>query len=504
MNEETRIEKNEAPFVARVAAAIQRDTLIPGGATVLVGVSGGPDSMALLALLRSLAPSQDWRIEVAHLDHRLRGGSAADAAFVDHAAAQMGLRAVLAARDVAELGAQRGWSLEVSGRQARYAFLARVAADEGADVVAVAHHADDQVETVLMNIVRGAGLTGLAGMDARSHYPLRADEIVSLERMREPVATGWPPPLVRPLLDFRKQELVAFLARNEIAYREDPTNADMGFLRNRIRHQILPLLEEANPRVREAILRTAALARDDRDFIGGEVDAAWSRVVTEAEGRLEFAIVPWEDLSPALQRRLLRRAVGQLRDDREVGLGHIEAAREHASSGATGSAIGLPGGLRLTRSYTTFELVDARASIPRPGLTAETRPLEAPVDIDLPGGWRLRVTRRTRLPADPAAGSSRWQVVIDAAAGVRMGIRGRRPGDSLEPMGMGGRHKSLQDLFVDARVPRHLRAGWPVIVADDDVLWVPGLRMDARARVRPGTTEVLEISVTPPADVRLG
>jgi tRNA(Ile)-lysidine synthetase-like protein len=446
----------------------------------------------------------------------------------------------LKAADVAALAAQDGLSLEEAGRRVRYAFFALTSAefaDRPADFppVAVAHHADDQVETVVMNVLKGTGLAGLAGMRARARVPLSSSEIAALwDRLGWSPSTpwlsragsvpalsradpqphpAWPPALHRPLLDVRRAEVDAYLAERGIPYRDDPSNADLGFLRNRVRHEVLPSLERLNPRVREALLRTAAIVSEEADFLELAARDAYAACRREAplvgdggttphpESQPERAILAVEAFSalhPAMQRRVVRLAANQLGSDaRELGFDHVEAIRALAGA-PPGTSQPLPGLLQASRTPGAIELTGWAAALP-PVVVPDAVRLPVPGNLTLAGGWSLTSMERPRTAHDPIRHDDRWQVAIDAGAlHAPLEVRPRRPGDVMQPLGLGGRSKTLQDVFVDARVPRAERALWPVVVAGGAVVWVPGLRLDERVKVRPSTERIVELRAVPP------
>ncbi len=483
-----------------IREADARLALFEPGDRVVVGVSGGPDSVALLDALRAYAPLRSLQLHVAHLDHMLRQSGVADAAWVQQLAADWGLPATVHARDVGRLAARLGLSLENAARQARYAFLARVAAEQGARGVAVGHQADDQVETVLMHFLRGAGLDGLSGMQTISDYPLDAAAIAAIEDFRAPAGRPWPPRLLRPLLEVPRRAITAHLRETGIEARRDESNEDPAFLRNRIRLEVLPLLEEINPRLRDTLRRNAQAVGGDLDYVRRAVDRAWTEGVDAGPDRVHLPLAGWRGLHPAIQRRLLRRAAAHLGTNaRDLGLDSVEAARAAIEAGAT---LNLPGGLRLHSTETGFDLSRGGPAIPPPLPETEARSLRVPGQTDWPGGWRLEAELRERRPGEPAAGRDPWQLRLDADRLVGpLTLRAREPGDRLQPLGMGGQHKSLQDLFVDAKIPRQVREGWPLLFDAQRLIWVPGLRVDERVRLGPGARRLLVLRCQPPPDV---
>jgi len=268
------------PLVAALRRGAER--LIPDGVPLVLAVSGGPDSMALLVAAAALAANRGWRLSVAHLDHALRPGSADEARWVADAAAELGLPAEVRRVDVAELAAGEGWSIEEAGREARYRFLEEVAAGLGADaLVATAHTLDDSAETVVLNLVRGAGLSGVRGIPSR--------------RGR----------IVRPLLRERRDDLRAALDQAGIRYLVDPTNEDVSFVRNRIRSEILPALGRLNPSVAVTLARYAHLAAEDDELLDALAAAELARRA-KSDGWIDWHKPP----ARALGRRIVRIMAG--------------------------------------------------------------------------------------------------------------------------------------------------------------------------------------------------
>ena len=256
-----------------VRSTFQRYHLIDPGQALVVGVSGGPDSLCLLHVLRELAPDLALRLHVAHLHHGLRGVDAdADAAFVQETAVAWGLPVTIEHADVAALAQQTGMSLEEAARHARYSFLARVAERNGARAIAVGHTADDQVETVLMHFLRGSGLAGLRGMQPVSDFGFWM-------RGAEPAAAIGGAVLLRPMLSVSRAEILDYCADHGLTPRFDRSNEDTTFFRNRLRHELLPLLETYNPQIRRILLNSATVLADDYEHLRGQLQAAWSQVI---------------------------------------------------------------------------------------------------------------------------------------------------------------------------------------------------------------------------------
>ena len=448
---------------------------------IVVAVSGGPDSLALLLLLAQLKQVLALTLHVAHLDHGLRGKEArSDALFVEETASDLGLPATLGEEDVKSYRAGRGLSLEEAAREVRYSFLSRVAAEQGAVSVALGHTADDQAETALMHIIRGSGLTGLAGMSPLSYWPS--------SRHKERIA------LLRPLLDASREETETYCRWNGVTPREDLTNRSLQFTRNRMRLELLPFLKNYNPRIRDALLRLSASAAQDQDYILGEAIQAMAKLTT-ADGKIvRIERRSFASLHPAIKRHLLRLVYQELTGS-AGGLEHSHVEdMVRVSEGGAGRSVDLPSGLVFTVDYDSLSLnANDRSGVALPPLPYEY-PLSVPGDTRLPG-WTVaaRLLSYGEVPLDAGA----YTAHLDSErVGEALIVRGRRPGDRFTPFGLDG-SKKLQDFMVDVRISANARDGVPLVVSGEGIVWVVGHRIAHWARVMQDTKEVLELEFSP-------
>jgi tRNA(Ile)-lysidine synthetase-like protein len=458
--------------------------LAPGG-TLVVAVSGGPDSLALLHALCALRAELGLGLHVAHLDHRLRGDqSAAEARFVAETAHSWGVPATIEAIDVRAAARERRQNLHAAARTVRYAFLARVAGAIGAYAVATAHHADDQAETVLANLLRGAGPSGLSGMRPTSELELATPD--------HPPATVHNLRLLRPLLAVTRAELEHYCATNNLEPRHDPSNADRRYTRTRIRHELLPKLIEYNPRIVEVLGRTAAACAEEHAFVADALDAVWPRLVRREASRLRFDGAIWAALHPALQAAALRRGYAWLTAGAAT-LGHEDVARARAiAGGPVGRQAELPGGVTLLAAYQgSFVLEHGEPLAPTgPQLALEAVELPVPGVVALGSGWLLQAERcLAAIPDSP------WEVYLHTGLHSQLGLRRRQASDRMRPAGGTGSRK-LQDIFVDAKIQRELRDAWPVVVSGNEIVWVPGVRAAAGAVALHGA-EAIHLVVEP-------
>ncbi|MBI4318890.1 MAG: tRNA lysidine(34) synthetase TilS [Chloroflexi bacterium] len=469
-------------FAEKASHAAARHEMFVPGDLVVVGVSGGPDSTALLLWLTDYARERDISLHVAHLNHLLRGReSDEDALWVAELAGRLGWPASVEAVDVLAVKRLRRLSLEDAARQARYAFFARVVERTGGKCLAVGHTADDQVETVVLHWLRGTGLSGLRGMRPVMRYRV-ADDV------RDAVTEIM---VVRPLLEIWRDEVERYLQTQNIAPRFDRTNAETVFLRNRVRSQMIPILKSYNPRFGEAMLRLARIASDDYDFVQGHVASAWDLVARVRNREIVFDLQRFLAQPTSLRRYLLREAAGRLVGDvTGIGAAHMDNAASLATAGRTGSQMAWPRNLWITKSYTELRL-GFREPRKLPELSAIGQRLTLPGTTRL-AGTRWRVETALQATRCPQADLTFHADLDCAAVGPDLIVRRRRPGDRFRPLGM-KQEKTLQDFLVDEKVPRDRRDDVPIVASPERIIWVVGLRIDETAKVTPETRTVLHL-----------
>ena len=506
---------HDDPVITAVQSAVARHRLLTPGQKVVVGVSGGPDSVCLLHVLRHLAPQFEISLHVAHLNHGIRGQPAdADASFVAELAAAWQLPCSIERVDVPALARAGRLAVEEAARRARYDFLARLATRLGASSIAVGHHADDQVETVLMHWLRGSGLAGLRGMlpsmplaEYRLIEGLAPDEADDAR----PVTDETPLMLIRPLLDVSRREIEAYCARHNLQTRFDQSNLDTTYFRNRLRHELLPYLETYNANIRQVLRRSAAVMAADYELLRQQLAQAWHQVVrSESPAAIIFDLAAWQALPLSLKRSTLREAIHRLRRSlRNINFVHVENALEIASAGQTGAQASLPQGLCASVGYDTLTVADQvyRACPDLPLLMKpEALEVAVPGETRLPEGhWVLRAVllERSELapgvetgqPGEPwqATGRRAWQAYLDAeAAGRPLRLRPRQPGDRFCPLGWHARSKRVNEFMINEKIPAAWRPHIPLLVdRDDRILWLCGWRLDQRASITPSTRHIL-------------
>jgi len=474
-------------LATRALETVGRHALLRDGRRVLVALSGGADSVALLLILREL--ERDGAVVVAgaaHLNHLLRGADAdADEAFCAALAARLGVPFLAGRVDVAALARAAKRSLEDAARTARYAFLERAADTLDADAIAVAHTKDDQAETFLLRLLRGAGARGLAAIHPRAGR------------------------VIRPLIDLERAALREYLAAGGQAFREDATNADVSIPRNRVRHQLIPLLESRfSPGVVDVLAREAALARDDEDFLQGEAIKLADRIVltgrTPGPADIHLDIAGLLRAPRALASRVVLGALQRQAGSRPIHFDHVERVFALAAAGS-GGAVSLPG----QDAVTTGGVIVLRPAGPKSrgspkregGGNSFAFSLSIPGEVAL-DPQKLTVTAE-RMPgtdaaqARPMKWAARGAEVGVAAGALRLplAVRSRRPGDRFRPLGAPGARK-LQDFFVDRKVPRGERDTVPLVVdASDRIVWVVGQTVAEDFRVTDPSRGVILLKV---------
>jgi tRNA(Ile)-lysidine synthase len=464
----------------RLYAVLGAHSLLEQRNLLLVAVSGGPDSLALLHVLWRLRSAGGPQLHVAHLDHGLRGAeSAAEAAFVAAGAAAWHIPATVTRRQVTR---RDGPNRQAAARRVRYAFLAETALAVNADALLVAHHADDQAETVLLHLLRGAGPAGLRGMREWLPWPEWA-----------PPGNGAAgPPLLRPLLAVSRAAIEAYCAAQHLVPCDDPSNRSPKYLRSRLRAELLPQLRRYNPQIVAALARTATICGDDYTYLQEQLDRCWPDLAVVTSGQVRLHRHVWQALAPALQRYALRRAALLLAGDAELRFERVEAARALAAGSDAAADLGL--GLRLTVTPAGLEIRQIGLTVPIrdvPQLDAPELPLAVPGITSLNAGWRIIAGSEALPDAD-----LRHRLALDPATfTLPLRLRRRQPGDRFRPAGAPG-SRSIQDFFVDQRVPHEQRAAWPLLVdAADHIVWVVGLRSDARFLAPPDLAPPLWMSL---------
>ena len=443
-------------IVASVRQVLQAVDL-EADASLVVAASGGVDSTVLLDVLDGLG----YRLHVAHLDHALRSDSATDSRFVVAEAKRRGLSYSIERRDVGEYARTEGLSLEEAGRRQRYAFLDQVADRTGAKFIALGHHADDQAETVILRLLRGSGATGLGGM-----------EIAREGRY------------LRPLLRVRRAEIEQYARQRGLCYREDPSNRDSRFLRNRVRGELMPLLKSYNPNIAEVLNRTAALLKAEDDLLAELTQKALDTVICECcNDKVALDSARLLTYHIAVQRRVLRAVFqGLAAADGPFDFARVEQVRGWIEAGDKRLRV-LGAGLKGQGCGTRYILRRGQ----RPPVVRS---------FDIPGvlvlrehGVKIRVQVVSPEHFDKAQLGGA-QVALDAdRLGARVQVHSLRPGDRFQPLGMEG-HKKLSDFLIDAKWPKISRDEVLVLTQGEEIAWVAPLRSSHAFRIKSTTRRI--------------
>ncbi len=457
----------------RVAGFIARHNMFPSAARVGVAVSGGGDSVFLLHALRELAPRWKLQLSVVHVDHGIRGAAArADAAFVADLAAQLQLNFHLRQADVPFIDG----NLEQAARRVRQAFFAELLSTAAVDRIATGHTRSDQAETVLYRVLRGSGLAGLSGI-----LPVTKEQVV------------------RPLLELNRSEIECWLRKRNMAWREDETNQDRSYARNRLRHEILPLLRDSfNPRLDEALANMATLAQDEEQYWAAELGRRPSPSCNTPQ---LLSIVELTAISAALARRSIRQAIEFAKGDlRQVDFAHIERILAMARSRNGHDRIQLPG-LDVLRSFDWIRLSPI-LSRDQQGVVASgfdfSFPVQPPGAVELPGG-SARITLQIlekgelALACGTVVDELDWDFFTSLDGGPSsLEVRNWRPGDQYQRVGQ-SRKQKIKMLFQKARIPLWERWNWPIVTYNGSIVWAKGFGAAAEFAAGPATPLVLAV-----------
>lgn len=465
-------------FVQQMHRFIAQHKMIKDGETVLVAVSGGADSLALLHSLNALRSQLNCQLHVVHLNHCLRPDADADADFVRQHAVDLRLPCTIQRMEIPLLAQQWKRSVEAAGRKARYQFYESIATTVDATKVALGHHQDDIAETVLMNLIRGSGAAGLKGI-----APVRDAKFI------------------RPLAGFTRQQIEAFLTSIGVVPRHDTTNTDTRYLRNRIRHELIPQLENNyNPNIKTRLSRTADVLRAESEYLDTTARKALETCrIQDPHESVVLDSIKFRQYHIALQRRMLRQSVSEISGDMsDLYFTHCEKMLNLIQAEASNALLALPNGLQFRRAYqqliferkpvetgnfaypivtvgkTSIEVLNTE-------ITAELRNIEPSSTLALPDGKfeaifdyeKIRkVFAETSLKAFPLT------------------VRNRQQGDRFQPYGMQGT-KKIKDFLIDAKVPRYERDRIPLLVCDNQVLWIIGYTTSDAFKIESDTRQYL-------------
>lgn len=466
-------------MLQQVRTTIREHALFVKDEHLLLAVSGGPDSVALTLVLSHLAPQYRLRLTLAHLHHGIRGQSAdKDAAFVQALAQRLGLPCVRGRTDVPALARKERISIEMAARTARHAFLRRIARRVDAQRVALGHTSDDQAETILLRLLRGAGPDGLAGI----RYSSTVNGML----------------LVRPLLDVSRTRILRFLERRHASWREDESNRDTAILRNRVRHELLPLLEQRyNPQVRDTLRRSAEILAIENQCLSELAAHAYDQAHPHPAPGPTIRVLPLADWPRAIRRRALRAwLTANAVPAQAITHTTIRHLEDLIDRDRGGRCVQTAGGWRITHRYDELHLARAEPTdCPR----AARRALNLPGETLLPElGLRIHTKFGPGLIKHAPTGIGTFPARATLTRGRRkrhkLFVRTRQPGDRFAPLGLRGTRK-LQDILVDLKVPREQRDRVPVFECAGSIVWIPGYTIARDWKVTDPAADNLQIRV---------
>lgn len=464
----------KAMMVNKVLQTINKYHMLSPGDHVIAAVSGGADSVALLSLLCGFTQRWRLRLTVAHLNHMLRGPAAQyEARFVAELAQRLGLACFIEERDVRAYQRRQSCSLQEAARVVRYEFLCELRERIGAQKVALGHTASDQAETILMWLIRGTSAAGLAGIPpVRNEY------------------------FIRPLINVTRAEIETYLNLQHIAFIPDSSASEQHYFRNKIRHHLIPLLEQAyNPQIVKTVNRLGVLMQQDNEMLDSMVQEMVARLVPEAENQAFILPVHHIQRHPAaFQGRIIKALIARI-TDRSHGIyfSHIDAVQQIINKRGPAKKVQLPGGWTVVREYDaliftreklltnyfcyTFDYVPERIIIQELGKT-------------------IILSKQDFCCSDPAvlSADNRCDYLDYDRVAVPVTVRNYQPGDRFYPLGLGG-SKKLKDFFIDHKIPPRKRQTIPIILFQDKIAWVGGLRIDERFRITPATRNALKIQL---------
>ena len=463
-----------AGFVQRTHRFIAQHQMIQPKETVLVGVSGGVDSLALLYALHTLRHQLDCQLHVAHLDHGFREDSAGDAVYVAEQADQLGIPISRDRIDVPQLMRDQKLSAEVAARRARYQFYECVSERIGATKIALGHHRGDQAETVLMNLLRGAGASGLKGI-----LPVRDGKFI------------------RPLLAFSRREIEDFVAQLGLQPRCDDTNYQLNYLRNRVRLELIPTLERAyNSNIQNTLNQTAELLQAESDYLETIAHDAFQvcRIELCTPDTVVLDRGLFQEYHLALRRRILRLAVAEVFGEvRDLYFNHFESMLNLIDGEAPNSALDLPNGGAFRRAYNRI-LIQKKADSYTPFEYEVVVPGHTPLLLLDAEMIATVVEQPMNCTVADKFPDGKFQAVFDLdRLQLPLTLRQRRDGDRFHPFGMRGT-KKLKDLLIDAKIPRQERGRVPVLMNGDEIIWVVGYRTSEPFKVRAETKRRLYLN----------
>ncbi|WP_296127073.1 tRNA lysidine(34) synthetase TilS [uncultured Anaerococcus sp.] len=444
----------------RFLETIRKHQLIEKGDTIIVGASGGPDSQFLIYMLEKLRKEIDFDIVLAHLNHLHRKEAANDENLVRETADNLGLKFFSESKSMDDLAKKEKISSEDAGRRLRYDFFNRLVGKFPSSKIAVAHNKDDQAETVLMRIVRGTGLDGLKAMAYRSGN------------------------IIRPILDIKKKDILTYLDQNKIPYAIDHTNFEADYTRNKIRLEVIPVLEEINPRFIDQAARLSDLAKDDLTIIDDTIGEIFDKICDRSVREIKFRKNDFESLKKPYQNRLIRLGIEKLKGTiKDISKDNIDEFLSLIAL-ANGKEI-IKDDLKFRKSYDYYILEEAKDF-----KNESVYDLYAEDEIDFDG----KIIKSSIINSKTYTREKSKAYFDYDKLKFPLKVRARRNGDKFIPLGSKS-NKKLKDFFIDQKIDRAKRDRLPIILSDDKIVWITGLRMSEEFKVTDLTSKILQIEV---------
>jgi len=455
-------------FFNKVIAAIKKHSMLSGGERILVGLSGGPDSVCLLHVLNGIRDKFMPDLSAVYIDHGLRPGETdEEIAFCRKICESLDIPFITKSIDVKSFACEQKMNMQEAARQLRYRIFDEISYEINAHKIALGHTADDQAETLLMRLLRGSGPTGLSGIP-----PVRKN-------------------IIRPLIETERKDIEGFLDNMKIGFITDSSNAKKEYLRNKIRLSLIPLLREFNPDITDTLSKTAAIFRDEEKYFEIIVTKTLMKLISrKRDSRIELFLTPFEIMDKVIIRRVLRRAIDETKGLRGISFVHIMDITDLIKKGKPGDRLYLPGGIRIIKGYSTLVLTS------EPPVILNTYNLIIPGETILKEAGVLINASLSELPVESGDTALKTDAALFDADKLVFPLtaRPRKDGDFFYPLGFGKR-KKIQDFFVDEKVPRDERDRIPLITSAGEIIWVLGYREDDRFRVTDRTKMVLRLEV---------
>jgi tRNA(Ile)-lysidine synthase len=460
--------ETENDLIEKVLHTIQKYSMLSHGDRLLAGLSGGPDSVCLLTVLERLKPEFDLHLSAVYVDHGLRPEETPhEIEFCKDLCGSFDISFSIKHVDVKSV-VKKGVNKQEAARELRYNAFNETAYEVNANRIALGHNADDHAETILMRLFRGTGPYGLSGIP-----PVRKN-------------------IIRPLIEIERTEIERFLENEGIAFIIDSSNLGEEYSRNKIRHSIMPVIKKMNRDFVKTISRTSEIFREEERYFEILVTKILMKMITrKTDKSIELFLAPMVAMDTVLLRRVLRRAIDETKGLRGISLIHIEDIMELIKSGKSGDRVYLPGDMRAIKSYATLFITSEKPH------RLDTYTLESPGETVLKESSMVLVSKIINIDDIADYGNGKTAAALDAdKLSFPLTIRARMPGDYFYPAGFGKR-KKVQDYFVDGKIPRDERDSTPLLINNNEIVWVIGHRVDERYKIDKNTKRVLKFEIKP-------